>query len=228
MRPVEGGYFELLKNASPEQKRVASFALVELTWKTFLFKWELDNRRGTIRTFSDQGVDLYKKCRELLVDERASAVRQILKSQSVASTLLEQRLRQMKAEVYNGFGLTNIMGEAISFACQAWDLVPVNLHTALPQVATTSSHAGTIVVNGLIMEAQKAATGDLSEDVFKRAIAWSSEEKCREFILARMAQEREKGNSSGNLEVAGCPALGTPAFMGSRQLVLDLKRKIGF
>jgi hypothetical protein len=89
-------------------------------------------------------------------------------------------------------------------------------------VATTNSNAATPLVNALIFAAQDDPHSD-KLTIFKNAAAWVSSQQERANILAMIDGERKKGNSSHIAEVAGCPALGTPAFFGSRDLVDEMK-----
>ncbi len=66
IRPVDSAYLNLLREAEPEKKLRAAFALAELSWKTFLYRWELQHRSGERTTLSGEGIDLYKQCRSLL------------------------------------------------------------------------------------------------------------------------------------------------------------------
>lgn len=229
MRPVDPDYVEKLRGASEGQRPKAALSLVGLTWKTFLYKWELERRCGQATTISDSGIDLYQRCRELLVQEARENGQRYLRSLGLPQTEVSLSLRHAEQGIRRGYALTNIMGEAMTVASEAWSWVPAPLHQLIPHAAATTSPAAQVIINNLIL---KGGATDVKsahiDDIFRKVISESLTDSYKRYILDRMAEERVAGNSSGNPEVAGCPALGTPAFMGSRQLVAEVRKVVGF
>jgi hypothetical protein len=229
MRPVERDYVEQLRGAPVELRTKAALSLVGLTWKTFLYKWELERRCGKATTISDSRIDLYQRCRDLLVKEVLENGQIYLTRSKLPQAEVCSRLSAVEKDIRKGYALTNIMGEAMSFASQVWSEVPDSLHPFVAYAAVTTGPAAKVIITNLIQEGEATAVeSENIDDIFPKVISESLTAPYKRYILERMAEERAAGNSSGNPEVAGCPALGTPAFMGSRKLVAEVRAVVGF
>lgn len=221
LNPVTADYCSLVRDETEfPRKHAAALALIELSWKTFVYKWELEHRQSVRHTRSGAGVDLYEQCRNLLADESAQIARSLNETQSKSTARANPNIQKARQYSLNSYALTLTIGEAVKTAIEVWSLLPERLHQFIPQLAVTASRATPVIANQLLARVHRNPA-EPNTDMLKKAINEILNGPGKKDIKANIQHNLALGNSSASPKIAGCPALGTPAFFGMKDIVLE-------
>ncbi len=225
LTPMPTQEWQQISVAAAAQKKQSIFNALVITFRAHVMLWEHEHKTGD-KQLDPNVLTLFNNCNAWLDHETRITLTALNKNSS--PPIRKNKFRLLLQEQINtssqGMRLTMGLGDAFKVALGVWDNLSdrPELVTAL---ATTHSD-----VDGPLLPHIMTALGPADAEV-PSPVAFS---QAANLLLPQVPRLRTRLNLArrdgdvGNWPVScGCPALGTPAFLGSRDVLNELKRLSG-
>jgi hypothetical protein len=225
LKPMPTEEWTQISSAEAAQKKQSIFNALVITFRAHVMLWEHEHKTGD-KQLDPNVLNLFNNCNAWLDHETRITLTALNKNSSLP--IHKSKFRPLLQEQINtsrqGMRLTMGLGDAFNVALGVWDNLSdrPELVTAL---ATTHSDVDAPLLPH-IMTALGPADAEVSSSV-------ALSQAVNRFVpqvpqIRTLLNLRKQEGDVGCWPVScGCPALGTPAFLGSRDVLNELKRLSG-